>query len=287
MTHVLIAGGTGVLGRRIVPRLIAEGHRVTALTRTPEGGRALLAAGAVPELADVYDAPALTRVMRAAAPDVVMHQLTALSDGDLTANARVRTEGTRNLVDAALRAGVRRVVAQSIAWAYEPGETPAREPTPLDPTAEEPRRTSVAGVRALESAVRELPEWVVLRYGLLYGPGTWYAPDGLMARRGRLTADLDVSSLVHADDAASAALEALTWPSGTVNVCDDEPAAAIDWVPAFCAAAGVTPPERAPETARRGWARGADNTCARDHLGWTPAWASWRDGFAGGLRARR
>jgi nucleoside-diphosphate-sugar epimerase len=279
--HVFVAGATGVLGRRIVPLLIARGHRVTALTRTTDGGASLLVAGAVPVLADVYDPETLTRAVRVVAPDVVMHQLTDLSGGDLSANAWIRVAGTRNLVNAALSAGVRRVVAQSIAWAYEAGEKPADEATPLDLSAPEPRRTSVQGVAALEAAVRELPEWVVLRYGRLYGRGTWYAPEGMMAdqvRAGQLVAEPDVDSFVHADDAAGAAVEALTWPSGAVNVCDDEPAPGGDWLPAFCAAVGAPPPTRT-YAERRGWARGADNTHARDDLRWTPARPSWRDGF--------
>jgi nucleoside-diphosphate-sugar epimerase len=288
--HVFLAGATGVLGRRIVPLLIAGGHRVTALTRTTDGGTALLAAGAVPALADVYDTEALTRAVRVAAPDVVMHQLTALGDGDLEANARIRVTGTRNLVDAALQAGVRRIVAQSIAWAYEPGDEPADETTPLDLSAPAPRRRTVDGVSALETAVAELPEWVVLRYGLLYGPGTWYAPDERMAdlaRAGELKPDADVASFVHADDAAEAAVRALTWPTGAVNICDDEPAPAVDWVPRFCAAVGAPPPMPVgPTTVRHGWARGAANTYAREQLGWSPARVSWREGFAefpGGL----
>ncbi|WP_329238178.1 NAD(P)-dependent oxidoreductase [Actinoallomurus sp. NBC_01490] len=280
--HVFLAGATGVLGRRIVPLLVAEGHRVTALTRTTEGGASLLVLGAVPALADVYDAEALTRVVRVASPDVVMHQLTDLSRGVTGANARIRVAGTRNLVDAALRAGVPRIVAQSIAWAYEPGEEPAGESVPLDLTAPEPRRTSVEGVRSLEAAVRELPEWVILRYGMLYGPGTWYAADGMMADRARaggLTVGADVTSFVHADDAAEAAVRALTWPSAAVNICDDEPAPADDWGPVFAAAVGAPPP--APGNAeRQGWARGADNACAREELGWTPGRPSWRKGFA-------
>jgi nucleoside-diphosphate-sugar epimerase len=141
--------------------------------------------------------------------------------------------------------------------------------------------------------VRELGEWVVLRYGLLYGPGTWYAADGMLAdraRAGELTADADVSSFVHVDDAASAAVAALTWPSGAVNVCDDEPATGRQWLPAFCASVGApVPPDAAgtvtPGTGgaavRHGWARGADNRHARKQLGWTPSRPSWRDGFAG------
>jgi nucleoside-diphosphate-sugar epimerase len=282
--HVFIAGGTGVVGRRIIPLLIAQGHRVTALTRTEESGASVLAAGAVPALGDVYDAGTLARAVRDAAPDVVMHQLTDLSARDFAANSRIRKTGTRNLVDAALHAGVRRVVAQSIAWAYEPGDRPADETTPLDLSATSSRGRAVSGVTALETAVRELPEWVVLRYGLLYGHGTWYAPGGLMAdqaRAGELVADADVSSFVHADDAADAAVQALTWPSGAVNICDDEPAPGVEWVPRFCAAVGAPPPQDTdPAPARHGWARGASNAYARDRLGWSPGHPSWRDGFA-------
>jgi nucleoside-diphosphate-sugar epimerase len=140
----------------------------------------------------------------------------------------------------------------------------------------------VQGVAALEGAVREAPEWVVLRYGLLYGPGTWYARGGLMAEqaaRGELAADSDVSSFVHVDDAAGAAADALTWPTGFVNVCDDVPAPGRDWVPAFCRAVGVAEPV-ASGGERHGWARGASNEFARKELNWTPAWPSWREGFA-------
>ncbi|MEU0937370.1 NAD(P)H-binding protein [Embleya sp. NPDC005971] len=124
--RILIAGSTGVLGRRVVPALVAAGHRVTALTRRPEASTDLRAHGVQVASADVYDREALTRVVSRAEPDVVMHQLTDLSAVDLVANARMRAVGTRNLVDAAQEAGVRRIVAQSIAWAYEAGEGTAR-----------------------------------------------------------------------------------------------------------------------------------------------------------------
>lgn len=293
--HVFVAGATGAVGRLLLPLLVADGHRVTALTRGESGAAAVLAAGGTPVVGDVYDAAGLAGVLRAASPDVVMHQLTDLSRGDLAANARIRTAGTRNLVDAALASGVRRIVAQSISWAYEAGPDPAREDTPLDTAAPEPRGTSVAGVAALESAVRELPEWVVLRYGLLYGPNTWYTRDGLTAERaraGELAADADVAGFVHVADAARAAALALGWPSGTTaNVVDDEPAAAREWVPVFCDAVGAPRPvERLTEReigtsggssagARTGWARGADNAYARKELGWEPEHASWRTGF--------
>jgi nucleoside-diphosphate-sugar epimerase len=280
MTRILLAGATGVVGRRLVPLLVAAGHHVTALTRRPERVPALRAAGAHPTVVDVRDATALAATVRDVAPEVVVHQLTDLGAADLAANAELRVRGTRHLVDAALAAGARRVVAQSIAWAYAGGDEPADEDTPLDLDAPEPRATSVRGVAALEAAVREAPEWVVLRYGLFYGPDTWFAPDGLRAadaRAGRLTAEGDVTSFLHVDDAAAAAVAALEWPSGAVNVCDDEPASARDWMPAFCDSVGAPPPP-VSDAPRRAWARGADNRRARG-LGWAPAHPSWRTGF--------
>jgi nucleoside-diphosphate-sugar epimerase len=280
--RVFLAGGAGVLGRRIIPLLVAAGHTVTATTRDEAKAALLRDLGAVPVRADVYHAAALAAAVRESGADVVMHQLTDLSAGDLAANSRIRQVGTRHLVDAALAAGVRRIVAQSISWMYEPGDAPAVEETPLDVHAPEPRRTSVAAVAALESAVRELPEWVVLRYGMFYGADTWYEPRGSKAaeaRAGRLVADADVMSFVHVDDAATAAVHALDWPSGPVNVCDDEPAPAHDWLPAFCRAVGAPAPP-SDDGPRNRHARGADNHYARKHLGWTPEHASWRTGFA-------
>ncbi|TCO48809.1 NAD-dependent epimerase/dehydratase family protein [Actinocrispum wychmicini] len=271
MSHVLLAGASGVVGRRVVPLLVAHGHQVTALSRRPQDLPVDVVIG------DVFDREALIETVRRVSPDVVMHQLTDLSGRDFAANAEIRRTGTRNLVDAALAAGAGKVIAQSIAWVYEPGDKPATEQTPLDNAPE--RAGTVGAVAALEEAVREAPEWVVLRYGLFYGPTTWYARDGLMgeqARAGELVADGDVSSFVHVDDAASAAVAALDWPSGVVNVVDDEPAAGHDWLPVFCTAVGAPPPSTSDT--RHGWARGADNSHARG-LGWVPRHPSWRTGF--------
>ena len=281
--RVFLAGATGVIGRRVVPLLVGRGHSVTGLVRRPADADWLRGLGADAVLGDVFDADGVRRAVRSAAPDVVMHQLTDLKGGNFRANSEMRTTGTRHLMDAALAAGVRRVVAQSIAWVYQAGEAPATEDVPLDLGSEGSRLRSVQGVAALEGAVREAPEWVVLRYGLLYGPGTWYSRCGLMAERaarGELAADGDVSSFVHVDDAAGAAAEALSWPAGFVNVCDDVPAAGREWVPAFCRAVGAAEPALSAGGERHGWARGADNRYARKELNWTPAYPSWREGFA-------
>jgi nucleoside-diphosphate-sugar epimerase len=280
--RVFLAGATGVIGRRVVPLLVGRGDSVTGLVRRGADAQWLRGLGADAVVGDAFDADGGRRAVALAAPDVVMHQLTDLKGGNFQANSEMRETGTRHLVDAARAAGVRRVVAQSIAWMYEAGEGPAAEDVPLDLGAHGSRLRTVAGVASLEAAVREAPEWVVLRYGLLYGPGTWYARGGLMADsavRGDLAADRDVSSFVHVDDAAGAAVDALDWPTGAVNVCDDVPAAGREWVPVFCRAVG------APEPVVRGgerheWARGASNEYARKGLSWTPAWPSWWEGFA-------
>ncbi|MFF3842957.1 NAD-dependent epimerase/dehydratase family protein [Streptomyces sp. NPDC001930] len=273
--RVLVAGATGAVGRQLVPRLEAVGHEVVGLSRRG------------PNPVDVLDAGAVRRAVAEAAPDAVVHQLTDLGAADGAANNRVRVEGTRNLVAAARGAGVGRIVAQSISWAYAPGDGPADESVPLDPTDEPPRSRIVAGVRALEDAVAELPEAVVLRYGILYGPGTWYAPGGAVAAAlagdpvarflGSTAADDAVSSFVHVADAAEAAVRALAWPSGAYNVVDDEPAPGHAWLPVLAEALGVPAPARSGGGAP--WARGAVNARARA-LGWAPARASWRTGFA-------
>jgi nucleoside-diphosphate-sugar epimerase len=148
--RIFLAGATGAIGRPLIPLLIAQGHRVTGLTRTPAAAERLRAQGAEAVLADVFDGRALTAAVRAAAPDVVIHQLTDLSAVRTDANARIRRDGTRNLVDAARSAGARRMIAQSISWAYQPGPDPATEDVPLDLAADEPRRTTVTGVAELE-----------------------------------------------------------------------------------------------------------------------------------------
>lgn len=206
MTHrIFLAGAGGAIGRRLTPMLVAAGHSVVGTTRSAANADAIRALGAEAVVVDVFDAAALARAVAAAAPDVVIHQLTDLPRGLDPAqmdeatrrNARIRSEGTRHLVDAAVASGVRRFIAQSIAWAYAPGTEPLGEDAPLDLSAEGRRAISVGGVVALERAVLGAPfEGVVLRYGQLYGPGT-----GTDARSG--------TAPVHVDAAARAALLAL------------------------------------------------------------------------------
>jgi nucleoside-diphosphate-sugar epimerase len=270
--RIFVAGATGVIGRRLLPLLVHAGHDVWGTTRRPERAAQVAATGARPVVADAYDAPALAEAVAAAAPDVVVQQLTDLASEDRAANARLRIEGTRNLVDAAMAAGVDTMLAQSIAWIYAPGAAPAVEQDPLDPDA-----PPFPGVSALETAVAAMPRGVVLRYGMLYGAGTWYARDGAMAdraRAGELSAKPTWTPFLHADDAASAAVAALDWPAGPINVVDDEPATERDWLPVFCESVGAPAPpvEDGPS------GRPVSNAKARE-LGWRPSFPSWREGF--------
>lgn len=285
---VFVAGATGVVGRRLVPLLLEAGHEVAGTTRLPERAELLRALGARPVVVDAFDREQLVEAVGAESPDAVIHQLTDLSGGSPEANARLRREGTRNLLAAAAAAGVERVVAQSISWACVPGEGPAREHEPLDLQAGMPRSVTVGGVHALESALAGVGEGVVLRYGVLYGPGTWYDRDGAVAervRRGELDATGAVTSFLHVEDAARAALLALDWPAGVVNIVDDEPAAGTEWLPVYAAALGAPdPPVSSGGTAVE---RGASNAKARGELGWEPLYPSWRKGFAWALASPR
>lgn len=276
--RIFLAGGSGVLGREVIPLLAAAGHEVAATTRTPSKTALLAGLGAEPIVLDALNREAIAAVVATVQPDAVMHLLTDLGTGDSASNARLRTIATRNLVEAARHHKVQRVVAESISWVYRPGSTVAEESEPIDADAAEPRRTTIAAVHALESAVRELPEGVVLRFGQLYGPGTWYSREGRYAQDaqvGRLPATETVTSFIHVADAARAALMALTWPAGVWNIVDDEPASGHEWVPVFAAAIGA----RSPVVTSAGdLGRPVSNRRTREH-GFTLDHRSWRTGF--------
>jgi nucleoside-diphosphate-sugar epimerase len=226
MARIFLAGASGAVGRRLVRLLTGAGHQVTGTTRSPANAAELSRLGIEPAIVDMFDAQLLSRVVMAARPEIVIHQLTDLPPGldpaqmgeAIVRNARVRDEGTRNLVDAALAAGARRLVAQSIAWAYAPSSEPHVESDPLDAAAEGDRGISVRGVIALERWVLNSPplRGVVLRYGRFYGPGTGRdGPYGAPA--------------LHVDAAAQAALLAADKDvSGIFNIAEDDGHVATD-----------------------------------------------------------
>jgi nucleoside-diphosphate-sugar epimerase len=276
---IFLAGATGAVGRLLVPLLLQAGHEVAGTTRSPDKTAQIVALGARPIVADALDRESMFAALETERPDVVIHQLTDLSSRDFAGNANLRIVGTRNLVDASLAVGVGRMIAQSISWICVAGHGPSREDDALDLNAPPPRGNAVAATHSLEQAVAEMPVGVVLRYGLFYGPGTWYARNGLtteQVRRGELKATDGISSFIHVADAAQAALLALDWPAGVVNIVDDEPAAGTEWLPLYAYFVGAPPPKIVSGAAA--WERGASNFKARQ-LGWTPQFSSWREGF--------
>jgi nucleoside-diphosphate-sugar epimerase len=233
---VFLAGAAGAVGSRLVPLLLDAGYQVVGTTRSSERADALSAAGVEPVVVDVYDAPALTRAMVAARPQIVIHQLTDLPreasriPERLAGNSRIRSVGTCNLVAAAIEAGVSRLIAQSVAWFYAPGPEPHSEDDLLDVHAEGARAVTVSGVVALETLTLESPplRGIVLRYGQLYGPGTGRdAPAGTVP--------------LHVDCAASAALLATRYArTGVFNIAEANPHVSADkarrdlgWSPDF------------------------------------------------------
>ncbi|MEK8131607.1 NAD(P)-dependent oxidoreductase [Paenibacillus filicis] len=281
---IFVAGSTGVIGRSLLPKLVREGHEVIGMTHSPEQKQVIQALGAKAIVADAFDREGILAAVGEVRPDVVIHQLTSLSNWSSADNARIRMEGTRNLVDAAQKAGVHKMIAQSIAWAYEPGDHPATEEVPLDIQSSSPRKTTIDGIVALEGAVAEIPNHVILRYGTLYGPDTWYDRKGAMAdkiRKRELPATDGITSFLHVEDAANAALLALNWPTGTLNIVDDEPAPGTEWVPVYADALQAPVPEI--QLGSSGWERGASNAKARKEYGWEPVFPTWRLGFAQAL----
>lgn len=278
--RIFVAGSTGVVGRLLLPKLVHEGHEVIGMTRNSEHKDLIQAMGARAVVIDTFDRQAMISVFAEVRPEVVIHQLTSLSKLDFSENTRIRVEGTRNLVDAALAVGVKRMIAQSISWAYEPGDVPASEEVPLDIHSPMPRKSLIDSIEVLERAVAEIPRHVILRYGIFYGQGTFYDHGGFMAeeiRRKQVPATEEVTSFLHVEDAANAALLALDWPSGPVNIVDDEPARGVDWLPVYADALGAPKPD-VQSRSNRG-ERGASNAKARKHYGWKPIYVTWRTGF--------
>lgn len=307
--RIFVAGASGVIGRPLVRQLVAAGHEVTGMTRSGDRAVDIRAAGAEAIVCDVFDAAVLEAAVRDAAPEVVVHELTALparldykaKQDPLAPTNRVRTEGTRNLLAAAKAAGARRFIAESVAFFYRPeGEWVKDEEAPLNLEAPGHFGGAAAALADLERQVTSAEgiEGVVLRYGWLYGPGTYFDRVGSQtedARKRRLPIvgrGDGVFSFVHVEDAAAATVAAVERGApGAYNVVDDEPAPMRDWVPVFCEAVGAKKPFRVPALLARLIAgaaavssatqlRGASNAKAKRELGWQPQYPSWREGFA-------
>jgi nucleoside-diphosphate-sugar epimerase len=306
---VFVAGASGAMGRQLVPRLVAAGHEVTGMTRTPAKRASLADLGAEPVVADALDADQVADAVRAAAPEVIVHQLTAIAsldmrhfDRDFALTNQLRTEGTDNLLAAGRAVGIRRFVAQSYTgWPYARTGAPVKtEDDPLDPVPAREMRQSLAAIRHLEEAVAGAAwtEGIVLRYGAFYGPGTSMSPGGEqyeMVRKRRypvIGSGAAVWSFIHIGDAAEATVLAVQQGErGIYNIVDDDPAPVSDWLPTLAATIGAPRPWRVPRFVGRLAAgeagavmmteiRGASNGKAKRALGWQPRHATWRTGFA-------
>jgi nucleoside-diphosphate-sugar epimerase len=300
--RIFVAGATGVIGRVLVPQLVAEGHQVTATTRNESKFAALRELGAQPVAVDGLDGAAVGDAVARAEPDVIIHQMTSLTgisdikhwDREFALTNRLRVEGTDHLLAAARATGVRRVIAQSYTgWPnIRSGSKVKSETDPLDPAPPANQRKSLAAIRHVERSVLSAPlEGVVLRYGTFYGAG---ASDELldMIRARKLPIPGDggaIWSWIHVEDAASATVAAVTRGSGVYNIVDDDPAPVSEMLPAIADLLGAKPPRHVPVWLARLLAgevgvamlteiRGSSNAKARRELDWAPKWTTWRDG---------
>jgi nucleoside-diphosphate-sugar epimerase len=310
---VFVAGSTGAIGKRLVPRLVAAGYDVAAMTRSEGNARLLRAAGAEPVVADGLDRVGVMQAVMRSEPDAVIHEMTALSgitslrnfDKAFARTNRLRVEGTDHLLEAARAAGAQRFIVQSFGNWYERDGTGAKSEDAPFIVPPRHQRQSFTAIRHLERAVLAAPELtgVVLRYGSLYGPGTNVSPDGEIAtmlrkRRFPIVGDGGaVWSLLHVDDAATAAIAALeSADPGVYNIADDEPAPVSEWLPVLASSLGAEPPRHVPVWLARiagGEASvalmtrvcGGSNAKAKRELGWEPLYPTWRDGFRNGMAA--
>jgi len=297
------------MGKQLVPRLVEAGHEVVGMTRSNSKRAALEDLGATAVVADALNADQVGDAVAKARPEVIIHQLTAISSFDIrnfdrsfALTNRLRSEGTDHLLAAGRAVGVGRFVAQSYAaWPYARTGGPIKtEEDPLDPTPARNMRESMRAIRHLEAAVTgaDWTEGIVLRYGGFYGPGTSMSRGGeqfemIRKRKFPVVGDgAGVWSFVHIADAAEATVAAVErGRRGIYNIVDDDPAPVADWLPALADKLGAPKPWRVPKVVGRLFAgevgvvmmtdiRGASNAKAKRELGWEPRHPSWREGFA-------
>ena len=300
--RVFVAGATGAIGTRLVPKLVDRGHEVIGTSRSPANAERLRPLGAEPVALDVLDARAVHEAIATAEPDAIVHQATALADVSFSRNLdrsfeqtnRLRTEGTDALLAAARETGVRRFVAQSFAnlrYAREGGPVKS-EDDQLDPSPVKGMTETSEAMRYLDAAVTDAGG-IALRYGNFYGAPNDGLIEPVRKRQFPIVGDgSGVSSFIHLDDAAAATVLALEHEGPAIyNIVDDEPAAVRDWLPVLAETLGAKPPRHAPVWLARLFAggpgvvlgteaRGASNEKAKRELGWMLRYPSWRQGFA-------
>jgi len=308
--NILVAGANGVIGRQLVPQLVARGHRVTGTTHNKAKQALIREMGAIPAVLDPLDPEDVARVVAGSEPDVIVHQLTALSEGidikhfdeSFALTNRLRTDGTDNLLAAAQAVGVDRFIAQSYAgWpSGRSGAAVKSEDDPLDPSPLKGQQKTFDAIRHLEDAVTGAAwtKGIVLRYGSFYGPGTSLDVNGenteqIRDRKFPILGDAGgIWSFIHVRDAADATIAAIgNGEPGIYNIVDDDPAPVREWLPEVAEAVGGKPPRRLPVWLGRILAgevasamitevRGASNAKAREKLDWVPPHPTWRGQIA-------
>ena len=302
--RVFVAGATGAIGRYLVPSLVAAGHEVTGSTRSPAKAIQLKSAGATPAIVDGLDRQAVLEAVKAAQPDVIVHQMTALAsmrnfrnfNKEFAVTNELRTKGTDYLLEAARQAGTRRFIAQSFTgWNNaRTGGQIKTETDPLDPEPLPATRQAMAAIRHVEETVPgAAPEGLVLRYGMFYGPGASESMLDVVKKRRMpvVGGGTGIWSFTEVSDAAAATAAAVTRGApGIYNIVDDDPAPVAQWLPYLSECLGLKPPMHAPAwlgkllagelvVSLMTEARGSSNAKAKRELGWAPRYPSWRDGF--------
>ena len=301
--RVFIAGAAGVIGQRLIPLLTADGHEVTGSTRASGKAGLIRQLGATPVVVDGLDADGVFGAVREAQPEVIIHEMTALTsmsnlrnfDKVFAVTNQLRTTGTDNLLAAARAAGTSRFIAQSFTcWPnIREGGPVKTEDDPLDPHPPASMTQSLRAIRHVEDAASGFPGGLALRYGGLYGPGASESMLGPVRRRlfPVIGSGAGIWTFCHIEDAATATAAAVTQGApGIYNVVDDDPAPVAEWLPFLATCLGAKPPRHVPTWLGRQLAgdavvtmmtesRGSSNAKAKRELRWTPRYASWRDGF--------
>jgi nucleoside-diphosphate-sugar epimerase len=305
---IFVAGATGAIGRPLLAQLLARGHNIVALTRSPERAQSLVAQGIEPAIADVFDADSVKAAVIRAQPEVVIEQLTALPrtytresmSAAAAFNTRIRLEGGANVLAVAQAAGVRRYLRQSIAFWAVPGTGLADEETPLAFDASPAVAADARIVTEIERRLLQTSnlEGIALRYGFFYGPGTWFNPDGDVAQQVRqqqfpiVGNGEGVWSWLHIEDAAIATVAAAERGNpGVYLITDDRPLQVREWLPAFAQWLNAPPPPQISieEALQIGGAdtvyygtqmRGASNAKAKRELNFQPRSLEWLVGTA-------
>ena len=299
---VFVAGATGAIGRPLMERLTAAGHRAFGLVRSKDAKSKLAEAGGEAVIGEALDSASVLAAVESVRPDVIINELTSLpqhyTPTDMKAaaerDARVRLEGNRNLLAAALQTGVRRFMVQSAGFWYAPGEGLADENESLAFNASSAIAAGSQRYAELEAMVLGRPEFagVALRYGFFYGPGTWFTTEGDVGQQVReqkvpiIGQGQGVSSWIHIDDAAEATVRAIDGPAGVYTIVDDAPSEQRVWLPAFARYCGAPePPQVSEEQALQAAGadavyyatrlRGASNAKAKRELGFSPRRLEW------------